>query len=583
MAFLPDSSPGSAVSDARSDLGVRGLGAAGAGSVGTFSKGQTRIILIVAVTTASLSLAVALVSLRWFLSMKRSFRHHLVLMLIISDSMKALWYFLSPVIIFSRGEIRSSSRFAQASGFLLAVGVEGADLSILFIALHTALYIFRPPKELGHGGLYRYRYWVYGTWLILPVLAAGLAFTNRSGLAYVTFGTVAYLPKRPFWYRLALAWIPRYAIFLSIIAMYAAIYLYVKVKFNGFDNCGSDMASFDTGSTQFSTIGQVSADEGSARSQSKGSRNGGDQDGYGRKPATPSAFNLSVALSNDPIRSQIRENNAGCAKNDVSTTSRDANSQRNSQLSLGIAAADFASEADSKRKVAEGRLSPVRCQSQSTCQAARSGSNTTTINTDFTNGSTVAATPDSPGPTTVCSSPTLGDNEATDHLMTVRIAIRRQLRFLFLYPLIYLLMWSVPFVQHCLTYTDKFTEHPVFGLNVGATFVLALQAGVDCAIFSWRERPWTRMRGPPFLSVMIFQKLRARFWARDEPKQRVGDKDVGISDVEAGKAKVSKRDAHWWEEEGRRRKDSVWLGTDTVNDITRTQTAQSARVPCQVE
>ena len=80
---------------------VRGLGPADAENVGTFSRAQTRAILIVAVTAASISLGVAIVSLRWFLSMKRSFRHHLILMLILSDSFKALWYFISPIMIFS--------------------------------------------------------------------------------------------------------------------------------------------------------------------------------------------------------------------------------------------------------------------------------------------------------------------------------------------------------------------------------------------------------------------------------------------------------------------------------------------------
>ncbi len=169
-----DGQPGDGLLSVRSNAPVRGLGPAKAGSVGTFSEAQNRAILIVAVTAASISLAVAVPSLRWFLSMKRSFRHHLILMLIFSNTFKALWYFVSPVVIFTRGEFGSSSAFAQASGFLLALGVEAADLSIFFIALHSTLYIFRPPQKLGHGGLYKYRYWVYASWLLLPLLAASM-------------------------------------------------------------------------------------------------------------------------------------------------------------------------------------------------------------------------------------------------------------------------------------------------------------------------------------------------------------------------------------------------------------------------
>ena len=34
-----------------------------------------------------------------------------------------------------------------------------------------------------------------------------------------------------------------------------------------------------------------------------------------------------------------------------------------------------------------------------------------------------------------------------------------------------------------------------------------------------------------------------------------------------GEKDGKKRDSHWWEEEGRKRKDSVWLGTDVMHQI----------------
>src|ERR1700712_1876694 len=102
------------------------------------------------------------------------------------------------------------------------------------IALHTALYIFRPRSSNGEGGLYPYRHYAYTLWVVFPLLMASLAFINNSN-SYVPEGTYCYLPVRPFWYRLALAWIPRYIIFIFILAIYLSIYYYVKYKQYGFD------------------------------------------------------------------------------------------------------------------------------------------------------------------------------------------------------------------------------------------------------------------------------------------------------------------------------------------------------------
>jgi G protein-coupled receptor GPR1 len=566
--------PGDYLLDPRSHPPIQGLGPAEPGSIGTFSRAQNRAILIVGVTTASFSLAIAVVSLRWFLCMKRSFRHHLILMLIVSDSFKALWYFLSPIVIFSRGHIESSSAFSQASGFLLALGVEAADLSILFIVLHATLYIFHPPQRLGNGGLYNYRYWIYGLWILLPLLAASLAFTNRSGPAYVTSGTFSYLPKRPFWYRLALAWIPRYIIFVSIITMYTAIYVYVKVKFKGFSNLGSHDSSFNTSSMQASTLGQKSLAASSASPQGTRVNSVARHERYGSKPsaATPQPHDSSANLANARRQSPPPDDRLEWDRIDFITTSPLVAPQRLSQLSLGIEAADFAHEAGTRPNNSGSGLSLAGGESANTVQKARNDSTAPTCNTNYTSE------------TAVHSSPTSKPNGANDPLAMTRIAIRRQLRFLFIYPIIYLLLWILPFVQHCLNYTNYYVTHPQFGLNICITFILALQAGVDCAIFSWRERPWRRMNGSPFISVWVFRKLKARFSNKEEQRAQ-GDEDqqqMDLSDVEAGKPKERKRDSNWWEEEGKKRKDSVWLGTDTVDDIIRTQTRQSAKVASRV-
>ena len=66
--------------------------------------------------------------------------------------------------------------------------------------------------------------------------------------------------------------------------------------------------------------------------------------------------------------------------------------------------------------------------------------------------------------------------------------IQRQLRYMFIYPLVYILMWIPPFINHCYYYTVEY--NPPFELNCVSLTFLSLQCAVDCLIFNIRERPW---------------------------------------------------------------------------------------------
>jgi len=226
---------------------IRSLGEEnGATRTTTFTKQQNQAVLIAGLACACFSVLATLITLRWFILMKRTFRHNLIMFLILSDTFKALWYFLFPVVVLSRGPVASSSGFCQATGFFLAVGIESSDFAILMIALHAILYIFHPPaRSEDSGGLYRWRKFIYPAWVALPVLAASLAFIN-SGDAYTTAGTFCYLPRRPFWYRLALSWIPRYCILSLIFLMYASLYIYVTLRFRSFSNLQDSDSNYST-------------------------------------------------------------------------------------------------------------------------------------------------------------------------------------------------------------------------------------------------------------------------------------------------------------------------------------------------
>ena len=517
----------------------RGLSGRPKTALGAFSPAQSRAILCVGVACASVSLLAALISLRWFLLMRRSYRHHLILFLIISDTWKSLWYFIFPIVSFSKGgRVPSASNFCQASGFLLSIGLEASDFAILMIALHTLLYIFKRPQIKGEGGLYPYRKYVYPLWLGLPILFAGLAFTN-SQEAYVTSGTFCYLPKRPFWYRLALSWIPRYVIFMTIFSMYAAIWAYVNIKFKGFNDLGNGNSHYDSHS---------------------GSQN---VSGTGQSRPRSNAFEFGPAGST--ARQDRRKESAKSQVDSLENVGRppweDVSFITSGPLQdAGVAEADFAPDADSSSTdthIASRKMS-VQSLHQDALSESRKQSEVPTLGTNFTGES--AATESS-----VATAPTSG---ITNQLKSTRFAVRRQLRLLFIYPFVYLLMWIFPFASHCLLYSDYYAAHPPFWLSVVTTASLSLQAGVDCAVFSWRERPWNRIessRSSWSSIISLFRKDKGSEIEQSTPST-FAEEDQ------------SKSSSNWWEEEGKKRKDSIWLGTDQLQQIVSHQDREQDEV-----
>ena len=88
------------------------------------------------------------------------------------------------------------------------------------------------------------------------------------------------------------------------------------------------------------------------------------------------------------------------------------------------------------------------------------------------------------------SSSTIDGATATAELLKRRYVIRRQLRLLFIYPLVYALMWVPPLISNSLQYTDYFARNPNFPLQCILSFTLPIQCAVDCWLFATREKPW---------------------------------------------------------------------------------------------
>lgn len=552
----------------------RGLSSTANDHATTFSETQNRAVLIAGLTCACLSLLATFITLRWFILMKRTFRHRLILFLICSDTFKAVWYFVFPIVVFSRGQVSNNSNFCQASGFFLALGIEASDFSILLIALHSIIYIFKPSTRSGDsGGLYRWRNWLYPVWLGFPLLFASLAFINDQG-AYVTAGTYCYLPRRPFWYRLALSWIPRYLILSLIFCMYAAVYIYVTVKFHSFSHLND------------------SEDQFSSHSQSRSHLSS-----YIPEPE-PDVAPDEVVPSREPEKKPTVArpgwSRQGSYRNEIPTRPTDPWDEvsfitakplrHTSPRQSGIHSSDFAVPNQEQNNSRTSRNPSFRMDSFAAQDRKPSAcpTNASSYTGDTMTVPSGEQTPKGNGQHGHHGSyfhkhPTPSQPRPNDPLKRTRSAIRRQLRYLFIYPAVYVLMWIFPFASHCLLYDDYYVQHPVYWLTVLQTCMLALQAAADCTVFSWREKPWRRI---PEDSKFAMNNIRHSFTGRKNsnkttsnkisvdiaPDEQLGSLENGHVGVRSGNSSRA-TSTHWWEAEGRKRKDSVWMGSDT-SDVT---------------
>ena len=112
---------------------------------------------------------------------KKVFRHHLILLLLMCDFCKAVVLLSYPARVLLVPPAYDNINFCQVAGFFTSAFIEGADLAVLALAIHTALLIFRKQAARSEeGGLYQYRYYIYAINFLLPILMAALAFVAQN-------------------------------------------------------------------------------------------------------------------------------------------------------------------------------------------------------------------------------------------------------------------------------------------------------------------------------------------------------------------------------------------------------------------
>ncbi|KAF4884057.1 G protein-coupled receptor GPR1 [Colletotrichum fructicola] len=418
---------------------------------------QWTIIQSTSLAVAALSFASVTLAFYWFSRMRRSFRHDLIMLLMSSDMLKSLWFIIFPIADFRNGPIPSSSSFCQASGFFLSVGIEASDIAVVLIALHTAVYIFRPRYSGRQSGLYPHRRIAFAVFILLPLLMASLAFINSPG--YANNGEYCYLPVRPEWTRLALSWVPRYMILLTIVALYAYIYTYVTLRIRRFGRLSAmRRASATHMHDDWAHIPSVPPTPSSRR----GSETSMEDSERQRTSSTTTTMTADIELIHS--RQKIQWNWPTYGNEDGRIPEQDESVEHTSF--------------DPSTSPLSATFEPISPPPQSYIRR-----DTIDLSPSYNyhphrhSFSTYGHPPHSPTTARAKSLANIwsilrrgttldsdADHNATPFLFhpamdgtgmaKTRDKIRRQLRLLFVYPLVYILIWAVPFVAHVMRWDN---------------------------------------------------------------------------------------------------------------------------------
>ncbi|KAF9694339.1 hypothetical protein EKO04_007352 [Ascochyta lentis] len=423
------------------------------------------------------SLLTSIICMYWFCRMEKRFRHRLVMILIYGDLMRGTWLFVFAVISLARGTVTTRSTFCQVSGFLVQYGTQTSDYAVLIMALHSAVQVFYPSTLVSSDGLYPYRRYVYAGAFVIPTLMAGLAFANP-GYAYVSQGAFCNLPIRPFWYRLALSWVPRYIIILTIIGLAIAIYTHVGFEFRAYSNVDQSLQSLktsdgttapQTGTQKDVEMKDITFELSTMHSRPQPHRR---HSSTGHDVFTSQHLASSAPALNSGATSEMHRVSSETDKTALSMPGSTLNTSRSRTNAVRPALVAIISGCS-----ITAPISPLDRSSQST---KRSSDAESVASTSSSSTSTRTPSPSAP---------------SQDRLAKQRQRIHRQLRLMFIYPLVYTLMWVIPFVMHCMNYWDKWAMDPIEFLRIGSAICITLMGFVDALIFSIREKPWRGIEG----------------------------------------------------------------------------------------
>ncbi|KAI5464928.1 G protein-coupled glucose receptor regulating Gpa2-domain-containing protein, partial [Mariannaea sp. PMI_226] len=457
-----------------------------------------------------MSLFAGSLSVYWFFRMRRSYRHDLIMLLIGSNMFQACWFFIFPTVELVHGPVNSDSKFCQASGFFLTLSITVSDLAIMLITIHTTLYIFR-----GKQGLYPFRKYAYTILVLCPVLMSSLAFLVKP--AYVSTGQFCYLPVDPIWVRLVLSWAPRYVTFATILFCSLAIYIYVKILMARFGNVkkprmeqssvGSNFSEATTLRSRHSTQHTPSISSHRPLLLSLLSRPNSNDDRF-RQQSVSTTSTLPVDLPTSIYTSNVARGLHQPTSPRVSHAGIDLAQYVRRQSSaldpsdtvvvreLSTLAEIHVYEPQQSSTVTKPPASPLKPCDTTTGLWNRSYEYPaeSSQHRRASSLSNIHSTPDrgleNTGTTSSDTGTLVQPALNATGLVKTRETIRRQVKQVFIYPVVYVAIWALPFIVHL----TGFGAGASFGVRVASVGCLSLHGLIDATIFSWKEKPWLHSR-----------------------------------------------------------------------------------------
>ncbi|KAK6200053.1 putative plasma membrane G-protein coupled receptor [Scheffersomyces amazonensis] len=446
-----------------------------------FTNHQARVQRILATSSSCASISLCICGMYMFLAFdpkRLIFRHQLIFFLMFFDLVKAIILLLYPTRVLTHSTSYYNKNFCQIVGFFTATAIEGADIAILSFAVHTYLLIFKPNlttkvknSSRTEGGLYKYRFYVYGMSFFIPIILASLAFIHDTG--YVSLVSWCYLPERPLWYRFVLSWVPRYCIVIIIVTFYVLIYYHVIKEFRNLGGVFTTMHK-----SQGHLHPKVSNDENPSFGSAIKYFLSAFKDRYFLKLELPTNNTTATTSTNALNLEVLNGTNRGSEPGESipqSPNQKTKNSEEEHSDDEGESEDDDDDEEDIVEQYDE--------------RAAREEEDDDEEeNFDLRQLPTITQMK-SRDPEDINYHPEMQAANLANFRKRQRI-IEKQMKSIFVYPFAYIFVWVFPFILHVTQINYEEYHGPIYWINCMAAFMQPFNGFVDTLVFFYREKPW---------------------------------------------------------------------------------------------
>jgi G protein-coupled receptor GPR1 len=343
-------------------------------------------------------------------------------------------------------------------------------------------------------GLNPYSYYVNTIIAIFPIVLASLAFINPEG-GYSNGGAICWLPIRPIWYRLALSWIPRYIIFAIISGLSVAVYAHVGHQFRSFRNAWSLHIKPASEKQHIHPVPpipeppipeperprKVSFSEAPPIVLSSSVHQAQNAE---RRSSLPGAMALPATATKRTAIHRRHTTDIGCLAKTRSLFS--AHAEKDQVAQDGNVLWEVAPEAPTppadrrESMITNGTFSSST--SQKSTQTMPLLPSRKRLNDELINSSHQPPSRD--------LERGLTQSSAQDIVEARRQTMIKQMRMTFVYPIVYMAFWIIPFVLHCLQYTGKYANDAPTALAALSTLCIASMGFANGLCFIMREKPW---------------------------------------------------------------------------------------------